>query len=232
MIDFANDLRHRCRNPKCRMKLPAPVSNKREVFCCRTCYEIFYRRRCRVCECSIEQPKRGRRIICKKAACRNAWNAKSGFGRYLLSSDARITQKATDFTGSKQPSEPDRGWRTIAGPALTPSQFHCALVGAGAAVEAVRRSNARYWREANAAAEARCLIKHDSAPVNVAGGYRFPDGRAIDLRPTALFASEPHVVVTGDGLDIPDFLRRPAPMPADSQGQDLSCPKSKTLSVG
>jgi hypothetical protein len=232
MTEFENDLRHRCRNPKCRMKLPKPVSNEREAFCCRTCYEIFFRRRCRVCECTIEQPKRGHRIICKKAACRNAWKAKSGFGRYPLSSDAGITQKIADSTGSKQPSGPDRGWRIIAGPPLMPSQLHCASVSADEAVEAVRRSNARYWREANAAAEARCLVKRDSAPVNVIGGYRFSAAPAIDLRPTASFATKPHTIVTGDGLDIPDFLRRPALMQADPQGHCLSCPNSKTPSAG
>jgi hypothetical protein len=90
MTEFASDLRHRCRNPKCRMKLPAPVSNDRDAFCCRTCYEIFYTHRCRVCECTIQQPKRGQRIICRKSACRNAWKAKFGFGRYLSWSGAGI----------------------------------------------------------------------------------------------------------------------------------------------
>jgi hypothetical protein len=232
MTEFANDLRHRCRNLKCRMKLPAAVSNEREAFCCRTCYEIFYWRRCRVCECNIEQPKRGQRIICKKATCRNAWKAKSGFGRYSPSSDAGITQKTIDSTGSKQPREPSRGWRIIAGPPLTPSQLHCALVGACEAVDAMGRSNARYWREANAAAEARCLIKRDSAPANVIGGYRFPDAPAIGLRPTTPVATKLYAVVPGDGLDIPDFLRRPALIPADPKGQGLSCPKSETLSAG
>jgi hypothetical protein len=231
MTEFTNDLRQRCRNQKCRMKLPTPVSNEREAFCCLSCYEIFYRRRCRVCERAIEQSKRGRRIICKKAACRNAWKAKLGFGRYRPSSNAGITQKATNFTGSKQPSERDRGWRVIAG-ALTPSQLHCALVGADEAIEAMRRSNARRWREANAAMELHCLIKRDSAPVNVTGGYRFPDAPAIDLRQTTPVATEPPAVVTGDGLDIPDFLRRPAPLLADPYGQDLSCPEPKTLFTG
>jgi hypothetical protein len=227
MTEFASDLRHRCRNPKCRMKLPAPVSNERDAFCCRTCYEIFYRRRCRVCECAIQRPKRGQRIICKKSACRNAWKAKFGFGRYLPSSGAGITPKTTDFV----PRKADQGWRIIAGPPLTRSQLRCALVGASEALEATRRSNTRYWREANAAAEARCLIKRDSAPLNVSGGYRFPDAPAIDLLPTRPIATKPHALVAGDGLDIPDFLRRQAPMPADRPGQDLTCPKPKALSV-
>ncbi len=227
MTEFASDLRHRCRNPKCRMKLPAPVSNERDAFCCRSCYEIFYRRRCRVCECTIEQPKRGHRIICKKSACHNAWKAKFGFGRYLPSSGAGITPQTTDFMGSKQPSEEDRGWRIIAGPPLTAPQLHCALVGACEAIEATGRTNARYWREANAGAEARCLIKRDSAPVNITGGYRFPDAPTVDLRPASPAGTKRHVV-PGNGLDIPDFLRQSAAMQADPRGQDLSRPTSKT----
>jgi hypothetical protein len=47
------ELRHRCRNPRCRTKLPAAVENARKAFCCRGCYESFYRNRCRVCERDI-----------------------------------------------------------------------------------------------------------------------------------------------------------------------------------
>jgi len=36
-------LRHYCRNPRCRSKLPDPVENTREAFCCRGCYRQFYR---------------------------------------------------------------------------------------------------------------------------------------------------------------------------------------------
>ena len=43
-------LRHRCRNPHCRMKLPEPVENEHHAFCTRACYESFYLTRCRVCE--------------------------------------------------------------------------------------------------------------------------------------------------------------------------------------
>jgi hypothetical protein len=43
-------LRHYCRNPRCRMKLQAPVENEHRAFCCRGCFESFYRSRCLVCE--------------------------------------------------------------------------------------------------------------------------------------------------------------------------------------
>jgi hypothetical protein len=45
-----NEARHFCRNPRCRMKLPAPVENLHKAFCTRGCHSSFYLRRCLVCE--------------------------------------------------------------------------------------------------------------------------------------------------------------------------------------
>src|SRR5262245_48325468 len=47
--------RHYCRNPRCRSKLREPVDNHHHAFCCKGCFEIFYRRRCRVCERDISR---------------------------------------------------------------------------------------------------------------------------------------------------------------------------------
>src|SRR6266576_3403052 len=43
-------LRHYCRNSRCRTKLREPVENEHAAFCCRGCFEQFYRSRCAVCE--------------------------------------------------------------------------------------------------------------------------------------------------------------------------------------
>ena len=77
LTEFKQQERHYCRNPKCRSKLPAPVASEREAFCARGCYSSFYLHRCRVCEKPIEQPKRGQRIICKRAKCKSAWKART-----------------------------------------------------------------------------------------------------------------------------------------------------------
>ena len=45
-----NEARHFCRNPRCRMKLPAPVENLHKAFCTRGCHSSFYLSRCLVCE--------------------------------------------------------------------------------------------------------------------------------------------------------------------------------------
>src|SRR5262249_161063 len=62
-LESDDEVRQRCRNSRCRSKLPASVSNPREAFCTRGCHNSFYRHRCLICERPIEQPKRGKRLI-------------------------------------------------------------------------------------------------------------------------------------------------------------------------
>jgi len=140
------ELRHRCRNPRCRTKLAAPVTNSRDAFCCRGCFDSFYLRHCVVCEGPIEQPKRGRRLICRKPACRRAFRDNCCTGRYLSSSTAKITLEVPDFIGSKRALKPDRLWRFVAGPQLGVSEFHCATLGGEEAVETVNRTNLKHWQ--------------------------------------------------------------------------------------
>jgi hypothetical protein len=45
-----NPVRHRCRNPRCKVQLKQPVANPRDAFCCASCEGGFYRTHCRVCE--------------------------------------------------------------------------------------------------------------------------------------------------------------------------------------
>jgi hypothetical protein len=108
MTEFKQELRHMCRNPKCRSKLPTPVSNAREAFCARGCHISFYRHRCLVCEGPIER-KTERQLICGKRKCRNALQARPGFGRYLTSSGAISLSKKPVNKGAKQAPGSDRG---------------------------------------------------------------------------------------------------------------------------
>jgi len=61
-------VRHRCRNPHCRLKLPAPVENEHHAFCTRGCYDSFHHNRCRVCEADLR--KQGRRGDAGRLYCR------------------------------------------------------------------------------------------------------------------------------------------------------------------
>src|SRR5258708_2214305 len=107
----AKEVRHRCRNPRCRSKLPATVSNSQEAFCARGCYNSFYLSHCLICEDPIEQPRRGKRLICKKVKCRSALRSNSCLRRYHTSSAAKSISNETDFIGVKEPLTPQRPWR-------------------------------------------------------------------------------------------------------------------------
>jgi hypothetical protein len=104
MVDFDTKTGKRCRNPKCRMKLPEPVINEREAFCCRGCYQSFYLHRCIVCEKPIERTTANRKI-CKKSKCRNALAGGEGFGRYHADS-GKTSQVAAPAVRSVAAAEP------------------------------------------------------------------------------------------------------------------------------
>jgi hypothetical protein len=137
MTDFKIETRKRCRNPKCRMRLTTPAVNERQAFCCRGCHQSFYLHRCIVCEDAIERTTANRKI-CKKSKCRNALNAGLGLGRfhgnpaktYQDPKNLELTQETLISCGSASASKRVE-WRIIAGPPLTPSQFHCATVPDG-----------------------------------------------------------------------------------------------------
>jgi hypothetical protein len=157
MTEFAaEDLRHRCRNPHCRSKLPTPVSNPREAFCVRGCYESFHLKRCRVCEKPLEakyrkiKPKNdgdhtkyvkahNSSRTCGSRDCKRRWRQKDNTGRFSA------PKQATGYQGSQKSNlrketpaaqalfSAIRGpkWRQTIGSPLAPNQFHCATISDG-----------------------------------------------------------------------------------------------------
>jgi len=213
-LESDDEVRLRCRNPRCRSKLPAPVSNPREAFCTRGCHDSFYRHRCLICERPIEQPKRGKRVICKKAVCRKALRSNSYHGPYHRSFAAKSISNKADFIGLKEPLKPGRPWRIVAGPELSVSAFHCAEVGGEEAVEAINRSNFKHWRAADAKSDEKTTIKRHHPPVNVLGGYKHSGAPVVDPAPSKPATSEVRqakTLFTDDQLDTPNFLRRVDP---------------------
>jgi hypothetical protein len=130
MTEFAQTLRHYCRDPRCRMKLKAPVENPREAFCCRGCHQGFYRKHCLICEAEMVR-KAENQLICGKRRCRNALQERQNLGRYLAPPDTADPPKSAHSTGLKsrlaayQPP-----WYVVAaGAAITAGIFHCATAG-------------------------------------------------------------------------------------------------------
>jgi hypothetical protein len=107
MTEFVAEVRHYCRNPRCRSKLPQSLANPREAFCARGCHSSFYRKRCLVCEGPMTRRREDQKV-CRKSKCRSAFRAGFDAGRYLPSSSAKLGSKILDFIGSKQPLKPDR----------------------------------------------------------------------------------------------------------------------------
>jgi hypothetical protein len=218
MVDFKHETRKRCRH--CKMKLPEPTSNEREAFCTRGCYNSFYLHRCRVCEKPIEQPRRGTRLLCKKPRCQTAWQRKDGMGRYatvtldkgVVAEEAKaISEVPANQAVLSAPKPVDR-WRIIAGPALTPSQFHCATLP-GTAMDEV------LWIEA----KNKTILKAVKEAEIEANGYFTetvwrevisPDGvRCFVTRFRDAPKAKPRAMPPiPDDLSIPPFLdRRPRP---------------------
>jgi hypothetical protein len=108
LTEFATELRHYCRNPRCRSKLPAPIANPREAFCARGCHGSFYRKRCLVCEASMER-KTERQLICGKRKCRNALKGGEIPGRYHTPARVVSIMKTPDFIEPKVAPKTDRG---------------------------------------------------------------------------------------------------------------------------
>ena len=80
------------------------------------------------------------------------------------------------------------------------------MVGANEAVAEAHQKNRPDWRKHYA----KALIQPHHPPVNILGGYKFPDAPDVKLREE----KEPGFALTAsstepdDNLDIPDFLKR------------------------
>ena len=61
--------RKRCRNPRCRMKLPVPTDNEHHAFCTPGCHAGFYRARCLVCEDSMKRKREGQKLKSGHGRC-------------------------------------------------------------------------------------------------------------------------------------------------------------------
>jgi len=115
-------LRHRCRNPRCRLKLPAPVENPHHAFCCRGCHEGFYHRRCLVCEDDMIRKRADQRC-------------KSGHAR--CAAEYRRFPRAFDYPGAQDRQPPVFSH-------VSPAEAH--FTGLGAGLRAAPKKCLSRWR--------------------------------------------------------------------------------------
>jgi hypothetical protein len=168
MTEFTETLRHYCRNPRCRSKLPTAVSNPRESFCTKGCHSSFYRRRCLICEGAMKR-RTENQLVCGKRRCRNALQARNGLGKYLPTSAcvSSVENPIKIKMGIKSGDANDRAWRIVAaGSTPSSSAFHRATVGAKEAVEAINRTKARTNARRVLAASAGSRLGVEFSPEN------------------------------------------------------------------
>ncbi len=196
MVDFTPELRHRCRNPKCRTKLKVPVENDRHAFCSAGCHGQFYFKRCIVCENGLPTGSTVPRVICKRSKCKSALRATPNRykwpGSYPGSQAALNGSENPIKSGLKTAHKAGRAWHLVAGPKPTGSQFHCATVPdgpdcqwEGGEYQRIEARNKAALRKHFAEQAAECLIQPHHPPVNILGGYRFPDAPDIDAAAAA-----------------------------------------------
>jgi hypothetical protein len=151
--------------------------------------------------------KRESQQLCGRRKCEGQFKTLKAYrmlGRYHSSSAAVDASRNPIKPGTFSPLKSDRGWRQVAGHSV---DVRLAAIGADDAVKQAHRINRRHWVKASNGA----LIQKHHAPVNIVGGYRFPNAPQIELTTgTGLHSdwSPPLAPTNGDQLDISDFLAR------------------------
>jgi hypothetical protein len=205
MTEFAEDLRHCCRNPHCRMKLTAPVVNPHKAFCTPGCHSSFYLKRCIVCENDKPAGSTARRKLCRRPKCEGRYRKNSAHYSFLGAdtTSAANALRSAQSTGIKSAGLDERPWHIVAGPKITAAIYHCAAQPLDSET-ASRIHAANNWDRIRREI-AWCRAARPPIPVDVTTQSRW----------------EPCVpsVPVADDLSIPDFLKRePA---AVSESPDL-----------
>jgi hypothetical protein len=223
--------RHYCRNPRCRAKLAEPVETDRQAFCSPRCHAGFYRSHCLVCDDELP-PGPANRKTCQRTRCRNEYRRRPDlFGVFAAAEPPPYPSAKTVERPPKTPMKsrgilpPETGrapaWVVVAGPPLSPTAFRLATLPLDPETAArVKRANdpARIRRETawGRAKQPEQIFGPDTPPLNVVGGYRFPDApriaeflpRQVDRTATAETVNPDYSLCSSDPLEIPEFLRR------------------------
>ena len=192
MTEVTQTLRHYCRNPRCRSKLPSPASDPHKAFCTPGCHSSFYLKRCLVCENDKPAGSTARRKLCRRPKCE---------GRYrkntcpLLVFWAQIPLLRRTYQEVPNPRALKvRVWTTDHGISLlarksVPAVYHCAAQPLDP--ETARRINA-----ANDWGRIRKRLLGPSL------------GRLLRRRCNRIGSRASPSVPVADDLSIPDFLKR------------------------
>ena len=180
--------RHYCRNPRCRSKLAKPVENARSAFCSRGCHTQFYRKRCMACEQPMERKVEHQRL-CGRRKCKAdfaALQAHGVLGRYWRDQNCISDARNPIKPGLKAPVRHNRTAVPASEthpvhPGLTADQYAavCRDVERGR----ISRESFHEWKAGIPSIAPRVveppLIGPHDAPLNLIGGYRFPNTKTL-----------------------------------------------------
>jgi hypothetical protein len=137
-------LRHRCRNLRCRCKLPIPTDNPRNAFCCRGCFNSYFRSLCLVCERPFKRVREDQHTCgkpkCKAALARDRAHFFAKWGQIPETLQSGVGNPAN--TGLKTAHESGRPWRQTAGAPMTAEAVRLVTVGSEAVVQLERKQRA------------------------------------------------------------------------------------------
>ena len=207
--------RHRCRH--CRGKLPAPVLDLRQAFCCPACHAGFFRVHCQICERPMQRKSPSQKA-CGERECRAALKAQTVEIAFELPTIDIFHPKSNSVDISKPKSTIESHLRSpvVAGPELSSAQLHSALVPDG---PGCRWAGGEYWR-----LEAKNRKAVERKQIEANGYFTEPDWREVvspdgvrawitrwrDPKPTKTSSPkvESKALTLPDDLSIPDFLCR------------------------
>jgi hypothetical protein len=148
-VNTSGFVRRRCRNPRCGGKLRAETDNPRNAFCCRGCFEQYYRKLCLVCERPLRRKAEQQRFCSPKCKFQFRRHQARFLGKWgpplpTLPGAQRTPPTSARKLGLKTDTKRDRPPRIVAGPAadLHPLNF---LPLDPEVAERNRRTNAAYW---------------------------------------------------------------------------------------
>jgi hypothetical protein len=174
------------------------------------------RTRCLVCGEPFDRKTNNQRL-CGRRQCRNEFRRYSERFLGVLHpslKDVIQTQNSSIKSKPKTGLKSGRAWRIVTGPDVPEINLRIPLDPE--TVARLKRTRVDYFETAGRNA----IIKRDTPPVNVVGGYKFPSAPIIDLAiKTEAAAPVTSATIAGDGLDIPNFLKR-TPEPEISRLRD------------
>ena len=149
---------------------------------------------------------------------------------------ADISTKKLAKSKPKTALKANRAWRVITGPEVSEINLRIPL-DAGLAERQVKQGTAVDEHLRKAARKA--VFKRTTPPVNIGGGYKFPNAPIIDLSPeveaaasaTAAPVSRVDLLIPDD-LSIPEFLKRPLPAAPRPAAEEAPAPTDAPAAQG